>query len=132
MHTLETLKLPGDLPVSSSANAVNARFEMLSEAEVKDKILGSLRYATMQDRLDSVLSAHRKTFEWVFNNLSKTGPGSDFATWLKEGDGIYWVNGKAGSEKSTLFRYLYYHEKSIECLRTWAAGMPLDVEGFFF
>jgi hypothetical protein len=104
---------------------------MLSE-EVEAKISRNLLHATIQDRLDGVLSAHRTTFEWVFKNPSqKVHPWSGFANWLQHGSGIYWVNGKAGSGKSTLFGYLYYHEKAKAQLRAWARGCRWKYKAFF-
>jgi len=122
----------GDMSFKS-ANAANTRFEMLSEEEVAQKILRSLHYASMQDRLDSVLAAHRNTFEWVFSPPSQSSHRwSNFVDWLRNEESVYWVNGKAGSGKSTLFRYLYYHTMTKHHLQAWAGNKPLNIEGFFF
>ncbi|KAF6240493.1 hypothetical protein HO173_001161 [Letharia columbiana] len=40
------------------------------------------------------------TFEWMFEEPkaeTKPLPWTNFVEWLRHGDGIYWVNGKAGS-----------------------------------
>jgi hypothetical protein len=63
---------------------------------------------------------------------SKETRWSNFIDWLRDGDGVYWVNGKAGSGKSTLMRYIYDNPKTKEVLRAWAAEVPLSIAGFFF
>lgn len=37
------------------------------------------------------------------------GRWNDFVAWLEEGDGLYWIAGKAGSGKSTLMKYIASH-----------------------
>ncbi|KAE9371246.1 hypothetical protein N431DRAFT_558808 [Stipitochalara longipes BDJ] len=59
-------------------------------------------------------------------------PWSDFAKWLKSGQGIYWINGKAGSGKSTLMRYVYDHERTRGLLKDWSGEIPLTIASFFF
>ena len=56
----------------------------------------------------------------------------DFGVWLQFGKGIYWVNGKAGSGKSTLMKYIVSHNKTASLLRTWAGDSKLCTGGFFF
>jgi hypothetical protein len=71
-----------------------------------DIILESLRYRTMADRLEDVDEAHAKTFEWIFRNSTTDEiPWDSFVDWLESGSGVYWMNGKAGSGKSTLMIY---------------------------
>jgi hypothetical protein len=78
-------------------------------------ILGSLLFPSYQTRYESIQQAHRETFDWVFNN-----PTNNLGEWLKTGGGIYWVQGKAGSGKSTLMRYLSGHPDTSAALKSWA------------
>ncbi|MCJ1354596.1 MAG: hypothetical protein MMC33_004585 [Icmadophila ericetorum] len=62
---------------------------------------------------------------------------SAFATtnepdWLQKGRGIYWINGKAGSGKSTLMKHVFENVKTSHLLSKWAGSMPLLVANFFF
>ncbi|KAH8786794.1 hypothetical protein F5882DRAFT_326431 [Hyaloscypha sp. PMI_1271] len=103
-------------------------------SQMEDAILDSLGYPYMNDRYYEIGDAHRKTFEWIYK---PTDPGtrlwSDFSHWLAHGEGIYWINGKAGSGKSTLMRYIYGDGRTTSLLNEWA-GTPdgLLSAGFFF
>lgn len=70
-------------------------------------ILESLRYKTMHERELAIPKAHAKTCERALSSPPMANgqmePG-DFYGWLKQGDGFFWVNGKAGSGKSTLIK----------------------------
>jgi hypothetical protein len=78
-------------------------------------ILRSLLFPSYQARYESIQQAHRETFDWIFNNRS-----SSLGEWLRTGGGIYWVQGKAGSRKSTLMRYLSGHPDTSAALKGWA------------
>lgn len=103
-------------------------------SQMEDAILDSLGFPYMNDRYHEIEDAHRKTFEWIYK---PTDPGinlwGDFSHWLAHGKGIYWINGKAGSGKSTLMRYIYDHRQTTSLLNEWA-GTPdgLLSAGFFF
>ena len=87
----------------------------------------------MDHRLDSIQEAHKKTFEWIFkDSTSEEGRRIQFLDWLESGHGIYWINGKAGSGKSTLMKFLGEHEKTAEALRAWAGGKRLAVAHHYF
>ena len=99
----------------------------------EDRILQSLRFPSIAERYSQVATAHAATFEWA---LREQLPGdqnrSGFSEWLKFGNGIYWINGKAGSGKSTLMKYLYDHDLTQKHLASWSGQMPLDLAAFFF
>jgi predicted ATPase len=71
------------------------------------QLLQSLSFPEMQDRQHTICDAHAKTFKWIFDekNNQCLRTWSSFTDWLQHGRGIYWINGKAGSGKSTLMRY---------------------------
>jgi len=48
------------------------------------------------------------------------------------GQDIYWINGKAGSGKSTLTKFICEHDKTNEALRTWAALNEVQILSYFF
>jgi hypothetical protein len=99
----------------------------------EEGVLRSLKFATMEERYDEVAEAHRKTFEWIFRDPdARCRRWDNFADWLKAGKGIYWVNGKAASGKSTLMKFVYDHLRTQGLLREWADGKPLNTAGFFF
>jgi hypothetical protein len=57
---------------------------------------------------------------------------SNYAQWLREGEGIYWINGKAGSGKSTLMRYIVEDLRTRRMLEQWADHENLITTHFFF
>jgi hypothetical protein len=75
--------------------------------QIRDEILESLRYDAINLRYEAVPEAHEQTFAWILqpNHGETESEWSDFAQWLQEGEGIFWINGKAGSGKSTLMKY---------------------------
>ena len=64
----------------------------------------SLSFLEMQNRYSTIVEPHERTFRWIFEKSEKYAfPWSNFVDWLQHGNGVYWVNGKAGSGKSTLY-----------------------------
>lgn len=104
---------------------------------IVEEVVESLRYDTINERYEAVAEAHRKTLEWIFEPVDEEDdPGqvhwSSFVKWLREGDGIYWINGKAGSGKSTLMKYIYENPRTQEHLQVWAGNTPFHTSMFFF
>ena len=107
------------------------------ELEIKrlaeDRILRSLLFPSITARYLQVAKAHVATFEWILKDCGDEDRSwSSFIEWLECGNGIYWINGKAGSGKSTLMKYLYDHHRTRDCLGRWSNAMPLDLAAFFF
>jgi NACHT domain len=101
--------------------------------QISRKICDDLRYSTMMDREEAISDAHQKTFSWILDE----GTGSQiswssFTDWLHKGEGLYWVNGKAASGKSTLMKYIHESPKTKQLLREWATGRPLATARFYF
>ncbi|KAI0885146.1 uncharacterized protein GGS22DRAFT_139493 [Annulohypoxylon maeteangense] len=91
------------------------------------RILESLRFTEMPYRHDNIRETHRDTYSWIFDENE-----SSLANWLTSQDGLFWVNGKAGSGKSTLFKYLVHTPESKQMLNQWADGKQLSTASFFF
>lgn len=103
------------------------------ELSIRKWILDSLGFATMQNRQEEVAQAYHTTFEWIFEEpKEEVKLWTNFVEWLRHGDGIYWVNGKAGSGKSTLMKYIYNDERTSQILAQWSGSMPVLVATFFF
>jgi hypothetical protein len=121
-----------------------------TEAELHKKInsalLHELDFADRTHRQQEIAEAHQRTFSWIFDDQEggetghitpgrETRPWSSFIEWLREGrtpGGIYWMNGKAGSGKSTLMRFVADHVETQRHLRHWAGNADLQVSSFFF
>ncbi|KAI0871317.1 hypothetical protein GGS24DRAFT_471965 [Hypoxylon argillaceum] len=91
-------------------------------------ILQSLYFSQLKDREFAVADAHKNTLEWIFKPTSST----NFVEWLQEGNGIYWIAGKAGSGKSTLMKFLKDHPVTLQHLEKWAGKKPLIIAQHYF
>jgi hypothetical protein len=102
-------------------------------AEIESEVWNSLTFPIMTDREDEIADAELKTFDWIFElPRSKDRPWDNFLKWLETGDSLYWINGKAGSGKSTLMKHLFNHDITRQALNRWAGNLPLATAGFFF
>ena len=99
---------------------------------VQHRVIQCLSFHKIRDRMDEVRPEFQGTCTWVFESPKATqSPWSHFTEWLQTGQGCYWINGKAGSGKSTLMKYIVNSSELNKSLRTWAGGMPLLVASYF-
>lgn len=102
-------------------------------AEIEAQVWQSLTFPIMTDREDEIAIAELATFDWIFKKpRSEDRPWSNFLEWLQRGDGLYWINGKPGSGKSTLMKHLFNHQQTRQALKLWAGNMSLVTASFFF
>lgn len=52
--------------------------------------------------------------------------------WLKNDESIFWVNGKAGSGKSSLMSFVSNDERAMDALRSWSGGQVVHIVRVFF
>jgi len=110
-------------------NQTEARHQRRAELQ----LLESLKFETMTYRYETISEAHQRTFEWVFQDPDAKGkPWSSFIQWAESGSGIYWINGKAGSGKSTLMRFIVDNPRTRDHLKQWAPHENLNTPAFFF
>ncbi|CZR54072.1 uncharacterized protein PAC_03955 [Phialocephala subalpina] len=133
-----------DLSSSSIAIVSQRQIDMLWEDEqqarqmVENAILDDLRFTTMDYRKEEVAETYPETFGWIFEPSRDQIDDdehlwSNFADWLTHGSGIYWINGKAASGKSTLMRYICEDPRTMTLLRPWASPViPTRAEFFFW
>jgi hypothetical protein len=99
----------------------------------KSKILESLIHGNPFTRENHILSKHDGTFEWIFDEGSETG--TTFLSWLRfpADGGIFWIQGKPGSGKSTLMKFLCTSTDRIEqCLYQFATAKAPVFFSFYF
>jgi ATPase subunit of ABC transporter with duplicated ATPase domains len=86
--------------------------------EIAAELLKTLCFEYIFERYEAVDESHKKTFDWIFQlpessaQYSEGKRWADFPKWLQSGKGIYWINGKAGSGKSTLMKYIVRHQET--------------------
>ncbi|PVH78540.1 hypothetical protein DL98DRAFT_550080 [Cadophora sp. DSE1049] len=96
-------------------------------------ILDALHFRAVNARRTAIPPAHQKTFQWAFNgSMGSTKRWDSLHDWLRGGSGCYWINGKAGSGKSTLMKFLHESSETTRLLKAWAGGSELIVASFFF
>ncbi|KAI1076574.1 hypothetical protein F5B20DRAFT_594035 [Whalleya microplaca] len=83
--------------------------------EERRELLEALRFEQMDVRVATIQRAYIKTCEWFISQPA-------YRDWLnddkfEEHGGFLWINGKAGTGKSTLMKYLLYHRNAI-CARS--------------
>lgn len=133
-------QLPVLSPVPTSLMSIKAADDdQESRAAMKNfrgtihTVLTSLWFRQLQDRLDDVKKSHPKTFRWVFSHQTSLDTiWSDFPLWLRQGSGCYWIQGKAGSGKSTLMKFILQHQQTRANLRAWAGDKQLLTSEFLF
>lgn len=101
------------------------------------RLLEILRFPSMNDRFHNVKDSAPDTFEWLFDNpefLLKEQPGLaiSFSDWLETGSGIFHIEGKPGSGKSTLMKFICEHDSKMTLLKEWAGDKKLIDSQFFF
>ena len=110
----------------------NATASLSDYNVVQHRVLEYLSFRKIRDRVDEVAPAHQNSFGWIFESPKPTQrPWTDFLEWMRTGLGCYWINGKAGSGKSTLMKYIFNTAITKQALLTWAAGRQLLVASYF-
>lgn len=108
-----------------------------SEAWKIVQILDHLHFPTMKERFANISGPAQGTFDWIFEDSEafvEKQPGSEmsFRDWLGAGSGIFHVEGKPGSGKSTLMKHVCELTATKELLTEWAAQSKLITFHFFF
>lgn len=125
---------PGNqTPALNSALGSFSVTEKQLRLEVTKKVLNMLAFDSIRDRFEGIDEAHENTFGWIFQHSTPTMMGDEaqvpasFTKWLAEQPGVYWINGKAASGKSTLMKYILAHPDTPRHLSSWAASAdPAD------
>lgn len=114
-----------------------------------EEITRSLFYPDIysrQEMVDSEFDGIKNSYDWIFDKPQTRRLGSfdkgspqnqtrqwdDFAHWLRSGHGVYWINGKAGSGKSTLMNYIRDDSRTLVLLEEWCSNRRLLTPTFFF
>ena len=103
------------------------------DREYRTQLLDSLWFAEILSREETIAEAHSESFQWIFDKSGQAvRPWDNFSAWLENGEGIYWINGKAGSGKSTLMSFLCQDERTIQALTVWSDTKVLFMPKFYF
>jgi hypothetical protein len=117
---------------------INALRDRLSSEEgnsaLERRILNWLDFRQISWRYESIQTAHEETYGWVFQNqVEHQSKWDDFTAHLShDATEPYFVDGKAGSGKSTFMKFAYNHPKTRTALKVWAGTDELVMVHFFF
>jgi hypothetical protein len=106
--------------------------------EVDQELLECLRFSTMKHRREEISEAHQQTCQWIFRESQSKYQDrpirqqSNFVEWLRTDGEVYWINGKAGSGKSTLMRYINDSQETYTHMQVWAGRAEIQVASFYF
>ncbi|KAI3395293.1 hypothetical protein diail_1491 [Diaporthe ilicicola] len=104
------------------------RIQFLNQGRVLDR----LWFRWVDDRKTSINERHFRTLDWALDPLQRTTKWDNLAEWLRDGSGLYWLAGKAGSGKSTLMKCLSDHPQTTNLLLEWLGQSELVTLQFFF
>ncbi|KAK0666881.1 hypothetical protein QBC41DRAFT_145881 [Cercophora samala] len=125
------------------------------------RLLASIGFEKMTDRLENIVEAHATTFNWLVDASEAVDPKASLGdlesleaqewlrytevqdsyrtasrqaltSWFSRGDGIFHIFGKPGSGKSTLLKHLLNHPAVHKMLEEWAGAKALVMGSFFF
>ncbi|KAK9775022.1 putative NACHT domain-containing protein [Seiridium cardinale] len=92
-----------------------------------DMIISSLHMPELDQRIEEIEDRARHTFEWVFENTEL-----EFTKWLRSGENFYWIRGKPGSGKSTLMKFIFNDERTLQQLNNYKQPDKTVFASFFF
>lgn len=91
----------------------------------RKQLLESWMFPEMNSRINEIKESHRKTFEWAFKQTLPKKSGNDLLRWLRDESGIFLIQGKAGSGKSTFIKFLTEHKTTNSLLQEWSPESPV-------
>ena len=81
--------------------------------------------------MNDIADSHSQTLHWMFED-DATSPWDSFYSWLQADDRLYWINGKPGSGKSTLMKFLINDPRTRDLLAQWSSCKSPLIVGFYF
>lgn len=124
-----------DADVAAFSKVLHADTSSATKQRFCRMILARLYYPQMPDRSQNIPTAHRDTFEWLFDKHHKptmSSSSSNFSEWIREEDSsLYWITGKPGAGKSTLMKFIFQDSRLHDGLAEWASEKPLTAAAFY-
>ncbi|KAL8922530.1 MAG: hypothetical protein Q9172_003537 [Xanthocarpia lactea] len=96
-----------------------------------DRFLHSLWFREIHTRMNDIADSHSRTLHWMFED-DATRPWDSFCSWLQADDRLYWINGKPGSGKSTLMKFLINDPRTRTLLAQGSSSKSPLIVGFYF
>ncbi|OQE39864.1 hypothetical protein PENCOP_c006G02529 [Penicillium coprophilum] len=101
--------------------------------EKEQKVLKSLGFDARPVRHTSISEAHQRTFRWAYEPDKNAPAAAAFLpTWLKQGNGVFWVSGKPGSGKSTFMKFIADEPMTLDFLSEWSGPRRSVISSHYF
>ncbi|KAI8716496.1 hypothetical protein NCS52_00943700 [Fusarium sp. LHS14.1] len=111
--------------------ALKRHLDLLEQERItcqrQSRVVRSLYFPELRRRWSQITDADQFTNAWLFDPTR-----TNFVELLNNGDGIYWISGKAGSGKSTLMKFAAEHENTAKSLEDWAGSSQLFTASYYF
>jgi hypothetical protein len=119
---------------------VQNRLDHLQNSHIQEAFLKSLEHPDMFSRHRQINTPAAGTFQWIFmrgsSRIDQVPTASQsqgrFSKWLRSSQPVFWINGKAGSGKSSLMSFIESHQRTNDLLKIWTGSHRLHVFSFFF
>ncbi|KAJ4304556.1 hypothetical protein N0V90_000082 [Kalmusia sp. IMI 367209] len=112
----DTLSIGFDKTIQHVTQIAESSERVQNRRREKERLLHSVRFPARNARKSAVNKAYEKTFEWIFD-APGDGGHINFREWIICDDKpIFWIQGKPGSGKSTLMKFLISSERTSKLL----------------
>lgn len=115
--TLKTDDIKNHITTTAQSEVVDRETK-----EKQEKMLKTLWFPEINARENMIGEASRETVDWILGE-NKIAPESSnpklhdaFIDWLQSNESLFWLNGKPGSGKSTLMKFLVHDARTRQCL----------------
>ncbi|KAL8368305.1 hypothetical protein RB599_003970 [Gaeumannomyces hyphopodioides] len=96
------------------------------------KLLGSFKFLALNERRNHVTQSLEGTFDWILDgDTGDVQPWDNFLDWLRSESKKYWIQGKPGSGKSTLVKFLLHDPRTHQAVEIWRPN-TLIISHFFW
>lgn len=112
---------------------VNVLSQQEPEIERRSRLfLASIKDPDMSSRRNDIHDTKFDTFEWVMREDVNLDDWIPYMTrWLSHGTGKFFIQGKAGSGKSTFMKFIFEHERTKLLVHQWSPRYYLLFHAFW-
>lgn len=133
--TLQSLQISQDAAKEEIVQHLLHNRKLITDEEQRRKasaIVESLAYPEMNSRRREVPEAHDSSLRWLFTEEAEKYPQiTSLLKFLNEESGLFWVQGKPASGKSTFMKYLLNRNRGRDKLWEWTGTRDIIFVGHF-
>jgi hypothetical protein len=134
---LEEQGKANDTLLNTALPEVHTRLDKVQDTLAQQAFLDSLFFPEMFARHRSIGPPSEDTYQWIFDHDTEQDEKERaklgrFKHWLSTDEPYFWINGKAGSGKSSLMSFIESDKRTEDTLKVWAGSCHLYLFSFFF